>query len=83
MTWEKLCSHGDSETEVREALLSAFDLRWPVIARDIRRQLVEQGCSAAEALIAAEQARHIFRADAADQAPRIMDNMAATASPTH
>jgi hypothetical protein len=52
-------------------------------ARDIRRQLIEQGCSTAEALIAAEQARHIFRADAADQAPRVMDGMAASAAPTH
>jgi hypothetical protein len=81
--WEALCHHGDSEATVREALLDEFDSRWPAIARSIRAQLLEQGCNMAEALTAAEQARHVFRADAAGQAPRVMANMAATAGPRH
>ena len=83
MTWDRLCSHGDSEEQVRAALLAEFDLRWLTIGRSIRAQLLEQGCDLATALAATEQCRHIFRTDAADQAPRIVDNMAMTAGPTH
>lgn len=83
MTWEKLCSHGDDEGAVRRALLAEFDARWLGIARSIRAQLIEQGASLADALAATEQCRQILRNDAAGQAPRIMRNMAATASPTH
>jgi hypothetical protein len=83
MSWDQVCRHGDSEEQVRAALLAEFDARWLDIARSIRGQLLEQGCDLAAALIAAEQARHVFRADAADQAPRVMDRMAASAAPRH
>jgi hypothetical protein len=83
MSWLRVCSHGDSEADVRAALLAEFDARWLDIARSIRAQLLEQGCDIATALAATEKARHVFRADAADQTSRVMDNMAATAAPTH
>lgn len=83
MSWEKLCSHGDSEAEVRAALVEQFDLAWPAIARSIRRQLLEQGATLAVALGVAEHARDIFRAEAADRAPHVVDAMAASASPQH
>jgi hypothetical protein len=81
--WEEICRHGDDETAVRRALLDEFDLRWPSIGKSIRAQLLEQGASLADALAATEQCRHIFRTDAADQAPRVLDGMAASAAPTH
>jgi hypothetical protein len=81
--WEEICRAGDSEEQVRAALLQEFDVRWLTIERDIRAQLLEQGCDLATALAAAEQCRHVFRADAGDQAPAIMDRMASTAAPRH
>jgi hypothetical protein len=83
MTWEKLCSHGDDEATVRGALLDQFDADWPEIGRSVRAQLLEQGCDMAMALEVTERARQVFRADAADRAPRVLDAMAASASPRH
>lgn len=81
--WLELCRHGDDEATVRRALLAEFDLAWPAIGRSIREQLREQGASLDVALDVTEQARRIFRADAADRAPHIVDNMSMTASPAH
>lgn len=83
MTWEALCTHGDSEEQVRSAVLDEFDARWPAIARSIREQLRAQGASLDVALDVAEHARRIFRVDAASQAAAIVDRMAAGASTRH
>jgi len=83
MSWDRLCTHGDSEEQVRASLLAEFDARWLDIARSIRGQLLEQGCDLATALAAAEQARHVFRAEQGDRAPHIVDAMAASAAPQH
>jgi hypothetical protein len=83
MSRERLCTHGDDEATVRRALLDEFDSRWPAIGRSIREQLMAQGSDLAAALAAAEQCRHVFRAEQAAQVPHVMDSMAATAAPRH
>lgn len=81
--WEEIARHGDNEATVRRALLDQFDADWPSIGKGIRDQLRAQGASLDVALDVAERARQVFRDDAAAQVPRVLDAMAATASPTH
>ncbi|HMO49362.1 MAG TPA: hypothetical protein PKB14_25475 [Rubrivivax sp.] len=80
MTWEPICTHGDSEDQVRTALRAEFDARWTSVAQSVRRQLMEQGASMHVALDVAEQLRVLFRQELEDRAPQIIDNMAATAA---
>jgi hypothetical protein len=83
--WLEIARHGDSEQEIREALLLEFDQRWVGgIAQSIRRQLTEQGASLVEALSVAEQLRKILRAETSQvMVANVMDSIAASAGPRH
>jgi hypothetical protein len=83
MSWEALATHGDTIDEVRAALLDDFDHRWLAIGRDMREDLLSQGLALPEVLNLVEQMRHVFRKQQVDLAPRIIDSMAASASPRH
>jgi hypothetical protein len=76
LQWSKAVGMWAKATAVGNAARAAARCPW---SQEVRRRRIDL----AAALAAAEQCRHVFRADAADQAPRVMDNMAATASPTH